>query len=52
MLIIAVVVAVTIGITKAKLDNVVSYTYLLYTSDAADEEEIVDPGGSSIIKKK
>ena len=27
MLIIAVVVAVTIGITKAKLDNVVSYTY-------------------------
>ncbi len=27
MLIIAVVVAVTIGITKAKLDNIVSYTY-------------------------
>ena len=27
MLIIAVIVAVTIGITKAKLDNVVSYTY-------------------------
>ena len=27
MLIIAVVVAVSIGITKAKLDNVVSYTY-------------------------
>ena len=27
MLIIAVIVAVTIGITKAKLDNIVSYTY-------------------------
>lgn len=27
MLIIAVIVAVSIGITKAKLDNIVSYTY-------------------------
>ena len=27
MLIIAVIVAVTIGITKAKFDNIVSYTY-------------------------
>src|SRR5674536_378771 len=29
-----------------------SYTMLVYTSDAADEEDSVDLGGRSIIKKK
>eukprot|EP00656_Telonema_subtile_P011561 TRINITY_DN15723_c0_g1_i1.p2 TRINITY_DN15723_c0_g1~~TRINITY_DN15723_c0_g1_i1.p2 ORF type:complete len:100 (-),score=6.36 TRINITY_DN15723_c0_g1_i1:15-314(-) len=29
-----------------------SYTCLLYTSDAADEEDSVDLGGRRIIKKK
>ena len=28
------------------------YTCLLYTSDAADEEDSVDLGGRRIIKKK
>ena len=32
--------------------NVVSYTCLLYTSDAADERSSVDLGGRRIIKKK
>ena len=30
----------------------ISWTCLLYTSDAADEEDSVDLGGRRIIKKK
>ena len=32
--------------------NFLCYTCLLYTSDAADEEDSVDIGGRSIIIKK
>ena len=32
--------------------NALYYTCLLYTSDAADEEDSVDLGGRRIIKKK
>src|SRR5674536_209872 len=33
-------------------EHVLSYHCLLYTSDAADEEDSVDLGGRRIIKKK
>ena len=34
------------------LQHAVPYTCLLYTSDAADEEDSVDLGGRRIIKKE
>src|SRR5665648_1137290 len=39
-------------ITFEELEAKVIYTCLLYTSDAADEEDSVDLGGRRIIKKK
>ena len=39
------------GGCKEKGENQLSYC-LLYTSDAADEEDSVDLGGRRIIKKK
>ena len=35
-----------------KIKLTLKYTCLLYTSDAADEEDSVDLGGRRIIKKK
>src|SRR5665648_822739 len=34
------------------INNIMCYPCLLYTSDAADEEDSVDLGGRRIIKKK
>ena len=40
------------GMQIKKEDYKLVYVCLLYTSDAADEEDSVGIGGSSIIKKK
>ena len=37
---------------RVRLNRNTPNTCLLYTSDAADEEDSVDPGGRRIIKKK
>src|SRR5665648_752478 len=40
------------GATRSWNSVITAYTCLLYTSDAADEEDSVDLGGRRIIKKK
>ena len=39
-------------VTKTRYNEIIKQICLLYTSDAADEEDSVDLGGRRIIKKK